>query len=307
MQKITPHLWFNTEAEEAVQFYTSLFNNGAVLSSTRYTETGKEVHGMEPGTVLTVEFEIEGYKMLALNGGPHFKITPAISFMVNFDPSREEAAEERLAAVWEKLSDGGTVLMPLDAYPFSKKYGWIQDRYGVTWQLILTDPDGEERPVIIPSLMFAGEVCGKAEEAIELYTSVFKDSKKGVLARYGKENAPDKEGTIMFGDYMLEGQWFAAMDSAQAHDFTFNEGVSLVVACATQEEIDYYWGRLSAHPEAEQCGWLKDTFGVSWQIVPEGMDKILNDPDTEKANRAMAAIFQMKKIDINALQKAMEG
>ncbi len=298
MQKITPHLWFDTNAEEAVQFYTSVFKNGKVGTMTRYPEAGKEVHGMEPGTVLTVEFEIEGYKLLALNGGPVFKFTPAISFILHC-PSKAEVDE-----MWAQLSAGGKELMPLDSYPFSERYGWVRDKYGLTWQLIFTERNAER--MIIPSLMFTGERAGKAEEAIQFYTDIFKDSEIGQINRYDADHAPDTEGTVMYADFTLAGQKFAAMDSAQAHDFTFNEAISLLVTCETQDEIDYFWEKLSAVPESEQCGWLKDKYGVSWQIAPKGMAEILNNPDKEKANRAMEAMLKMKKIDIEELRKAAE-
>ena len=146
----------------------------------------------------------------------------------------------------------------LDSYPFSERYGWLEDKYGLSWQLIYTNLEGEERPLIIPSLMFVGDICGKAEEASDFYLSVFKDSRRGALARYPAGMEPEQEGAIMFTDFKLEGQWFVAMDSAQTHDFAFNEAVSLIVRCKDQEEIDAYWDRLSAVPEAEQCGWIKD-------------------------------------------------
>src|SRR5699024_11651880 len=122
-------------------------------------------------------------------------------------------------------------------------------------------------PEIMPSFLFVGEQCGKAEEAMNFYLSVFKNTRPGEVARYPKNMEPDKEGTIMFSDFMLENQWFVANDSGQEHDFGFNEAISFMVYCNTQEEIDYYWTKLSAVPDAEQCGWLKDKFGVSWQIV----------------------------------------
>ncbi len=307
MQKIIPHLWFNTNAQEAVKFYTSIFQGGKTHATSYYPEVGQEIHHMPAGSLMTAEFEIEGYRMLALNGGPVFTFTPAISFMVNFDPSREEKAEEHLVELWEQLSQGGTALMELGVYPFSKKYGWIQDKYGVSWQLILTDPNGEERPKIIPSLMFAGDIAGKAEEAIEYYVSLFENSRKGQLAHYGAGQEPDKEGSLMFGDFTLEGQWFAAMDSAYAHAFTFNEAISLLVLCEDQEEIDHFWNALSAHPQSEQCGWLKDKYGVSWQISPKGMEELLNSEDKEKANKAMQAMLQMKKLDIAKLKEAFNS
>ena len=121
--------------------------------------------------------------------------------------------------------------MPLDKYPFSERYGWLQDKYGLSWQLILSNPEGEERPFIVPSLMFVGKVCGKAEESTNFYMSVFKNSRRGIVAHYPKGMEPDKEGTIMFTDFMIENQWFAAMDSARAHNFAFNEATSFMVYC----------------------------------------------------------------------------
>jgi predicted 3-demethylubiquinone-9 3-methyltransferase (glyoxalase superfamily) len=244
---------------------------------------------------------------MAISAGPLFKFNPSISFFLNFDPSRDKNARENLDALWEKLSQGGTVLMPLGKYPFSERYGWIEDKYGLSWQLILSNPEGEERPFIVPSLMFVGAVCGKAEEAVNFYLSVFKNSKRGIAARYPKGMEPDKEGTIMFSDFMLEGQWFAAMDSAREHSFNFNEAVSFMIYCDTQEEIDYYWEKLSAVPEAEQCGWLKDKYGVSWQVVPTAMDQMMSDGTPEQIARVTQAFLKMKKFDIAELKKAFEG
>ena len=297
-QKIIPHLWFDKNAEEAVKFYTSLFKGGKILNTTRYTEAGKDIHGMDAGEVMTVNFQIEGYNLIALNGGPLFKFTPAISFMVNC------TTKDEVDDLWSKLSVGGTALMPLDAYPFSERYGWIQDTYGLTWQLIYTDKIPQRK--IVPSLMFAGEQAGKAEEAMNFYISLFEDSRVGQIARYGADQAPDTEGTVMYADFTLAGQIFAAMDSAQAHAFTFNEAISLLVTCKDQEEIDHFWNALSAVPESEQCGWLKDRYGVSWQIAPEGMEQILNTSDTEKARKAMDAVLSMKKFDIAKLKEAVE-
>ncbi|MEK7615086.1 MAG: VOC family protein, partial [Patescibacteria group bacterium] len=208
--------------------------------------------------------------------------------------------------VWEKLMDGGKALMPLDKYPFSERYGWVQDKYGLSWQLIFTKPEGEERPRIIPSLLFVGDVCGKAEEASDFYFSVFKDGKRGMIARYGAEQAPDKEGSAMFTDFQLFGQWFAAMDSAHKHEFNFNEAISFIVNCETQEEIDEYWEKLSAVPESEQCGWLKDKYGMSWQIVPTLMGKMMTEGTPEQIARVTQAFLPMKKFDIAKLKKAYE-
>ena len=300
MQTITPHLWFDKEAREAAEFYVSLFPDSRVTNSTT-------LHDTPSGDSEIVSFELAGQSFMAISAGPLFKFNPSVSFIVNFDPSRDTNARENLDAVWEKLSQDGTALMPLDKYPFSERYGWVQDKYGLSWQLILTNPEGEERPFIIPSLMFVGEVAGRAEEAIKHYLSIFKNSKMGALARYGAGQEPDREGTVMFADFMLEGQWFAATDSAHEHKFAFNEAISFLVNCDSQEEIDYYWERLSADPQAEQCGWLKDKFGVSWQISSTALGEMLTNGTREQIDRVTQAFLPMKKLEIARLEKAYEG
>lgn len=160
-QKITTHLWFDTQAEEAAEFYVSIFGeNSGIDAITRYTDEGQDIHGMKTGTVMTVDFRLRGQSFIALNGGPHF---------------------------------------------------------------------------------------------------------------------------------------------------TFNEAISLVITCKNQDEIDYFWEKLSADPKAEQCGWLKDKYGVSWQVVPDGMNEMMNDEDPEKVKRTMQAVLGMKKLDISEIQKAFEG
>jgi predicted 3-demethylubiquinone-9 3-methyltransferase (glyoxalase superfamily) len=195
--------------------------------------------------------------------------------------------------------------MPLQAYPFSDRYGWVADRYGLSWQLSAAGDGATSH--IFPSLMFVGDRVGQAEAAINFYTSVFPDSKVGEISRYSSGQEPDKEGTITYGPFVLAGQDFAAMDSAQAHDFTFNEAISFIVNCKDQAEVDYYWNKLSAVPESEQCGWLKDKFGVSWQIVPMVLGELLTDPDGARADRVMEALLQMKKLDIRELRTAAKG
>ena len=300
MQKIVPHLWFNNQAKEAAEFYVSAFGGSSKINSII------TLRDTPSGDVDTVTFELLGHSFMAISAGPLFTFNPSISFFVNFDPSRDDSAQDNLDALWEKLSEGGTELMPLQEYPFSKRYGWIQDQYGLSWQLILTDPEGEPRPDIIPSLLYAGDGCGKAEEATDFYLSVFKNTRRGQIARYPAGMEPDQEGTIMFTDFMLNGEWFAAMDSAQEHSFSFNEAISLMVYCDTQEEIDDYWEKLSAVPEAEQCGWLKDRYGVSWQIVPRVMDEVMSKGTPEQMDRVVQAFLPMKKLIISELQRAYQ-
>jgi len=205
--------------------------------------------------------------------------------------------------------------MPLDAYPFSARYGWLQDKYGLSWQVIHSG-ESAVRQKLTPALMFVGNVSGKAEEAINFYVSVFKnvphhakigETKADVLARYGKGEEPDNEGAVRYAHFSLDGQGFGAMDSARAHQFAFNESISFIVPCDTQEEIDYFWGKLSADPKAEQCGWLKDKFGLSWQVSPAAMNELLGSTDQERVGRVMQAVLKMKKIDIAELKRAAAG
>lgn len=296
IQKIAPFLWFNDQAEEAVHFYTSVFNNTHINKVTRYSSEGANASGRKEGTVMTISFQIEGYEFVVLNGGPVFQITPVISFFVNCKSVQE------VETLWEKLSEGGMVMMELDKYPFSEKYGWIQDKFGVSWQLIF---QGREQK-IAPCFMFAGDQHLKAEEAITFYTSVFGHSEIIQLERYGKEVGP--EGAIVHARFTLDGQEFIAMDSHQALPYNFDPAISLVVNCETQAEVDYYWERLSegGFEGAQQCGWLQDKYGVSWQVVPVALGEMLSDPDREKSARVMQAMLQMKKIDLNVLKQAYD-
>lgn len=301
MQKIVPHLWFDTQATEAAEFYASAFGGDSAVTHRAV------IKDTPSGDCDVVTFRLRGFDFMGISAGPAFTFNPSISFMLNFDPSTNPQAREDLDALWEKLSEGGEALMPLDAYPFSERYGWIKDTYGVSWQLILTKPEGEPRPFIIPSLMFTGDKTGKADEAIDFYVSAFNDAKRGMTAPYPEGAAPEKDAKIMFAEFILEKQWFTAMDSGHMHDFTFNEAISLLVRCDTQEEINAYTDKLSAVPEAEQCGWLKDAYGVSWQISSSTWEKMMASGNQEGIDRAMQAFLRMKKVDLAALQKAYDG
>lgn len=293
MQKIVPHLWFDKEAAEAAKFYTSVFRDSKIIDTT-------QIHGTPSGTAEMVTIELTGQEFMLISAGPFFKFTPAISFLIACSTTEE------VETLWEQLSKGGTELMPLDAYPFSERYVWVADRYGLSWQ-IMHMGNNKITQKIIPTLMFTGDVCGKAEEAINTYSTVFSNANIGYILRYSGGDGPDKEGTIQHAGFILEGQEFAAMDSAYEHNFTFNEAISFIVYCDTQEEIDHYWGKLSAVPASEQCGWLKDKFGLSWQIVPVIMKEMMREKDPEKLAQVTAAFLKMKKFDIAELKKAYEG
>jgi predicted 3-demethylubiquinone-9 3-methyltransferase (glyoxalase superfamily) len=292
MEKITPHLWFDNNAEEAAKFYTSIFKNSKIKNVTT-------LHNTPSGTVEIFTVELLGQEFTLISAGPLFKFNPSVSFLVAC------STKEEVDSLWKKLSEGGTALMELAEYPFSEKYGWMQDKYGLSWQVMFMG-DRKIKQRIIPTLMFVGKQCGKAEEAINFYALVFGSARVGDILRYSKGEEPDKEGTVKHAAFMLEGQEFAAMDSARGHNFAFNEAISFMVHCETQKEIDYYWEKLSADPKAEQCGWLKDKYGLSWQIVPNLMDEMLKDNDNKKIAQVTEAFLQMKKLDIAKLKKAYE-
>ncbi len=293
MQKITPCLWFNQNAEEAVQFYSSAFKNSKTLNTTRYGEAGSEASGQPQGSVMTVTFELEGQEFTALNGGPHFKFTPAVSFFVNCE--NEQGIDE----LWAKLSAGGSVLMGLDKYPFSKKFGWVQDKYGVSWQMTLTG----QKTKISPFLLFVGEQNGKAEEAMTFYTSLFENSGITKVVPYGAGQG-EKEGNVQHAVFSLGGQELMAMESGRDHRFAFTPAISLFVKCETQAEVDRLWNGFTEHGEAGQCGWLTDAYGVSWQIVPKVLPEMLLDRNPRKSETVMRAMVQMNKLDIDTLKQA---
>ncbi len=148
----------------------------------------------------------------------------------------------------------------------------------------------------------------EAEEAAQFYTSIFKNSSIGSISRYPKEGFEVHgmpEGTAMTVTFKLEGQEFIALNGGPI--FKFNEAISFVINCADQSEVDYFWDKLSAVPESEQCGWVKDKFGLSWQIIPKQLGELMSDPDKEKSGRVMQAMLKMKKIDIAKLKEAYDG
>jgi predicted 3-demethylubiquinone-9 3-methyltransferase (glyoxalase superfamily) len=291
MQKITSFLWFDNQAEEAMNFYTAIFKDAKIGNVSRYGEAGPG----PAGSVMTAAFQLAGQEFMALNGGPQYTFTPAISFFVNCE------TEPEVDELWAKLTEGGTVLMELGNYPFSEKFGWVADKFGVSWQLMLA---GQPQK-ITPFLMYIGEQQGKAEEAMNFYTSLFQNSGINNIVRYGP-GEEETEGTVVHAAFSLNGQEFMAMDSGQEHAFTFTPAISFFVNCATQGEVDELWDKLSQGGEPGPCGWLKDKYGVSWQIIPTILGELLSDPDPAKSQRVMAAMLQMSKIDIDALKQAYE-
>jgi predicted 3-demethylubiquinone-9 3-methyltransferase (glyoxalase superfamily) len=277
-KNLYPCLWFDGDAKAAAEFYCSVFNHSKIISD----------------NPMVVRFEIEGKLIMGLNGGPMFRISPAISLFVTCETNEE------IDTIWNKLIDGGSAMMPLDQYPWSKKYGWVKDKFGMTWQLNLSNlPEGGQK--IIPNFLFSGKQYGKAQEAMKHYTSIFPDSEIHHLEIY-QEGEPQPAGNLKFGHFDLQNEFFSAMDGPGGEELQFSEGFSLVVECATQEEIDHYWNKLTEGGSESQCGWLKDKFGVSWQIVPTVLAQLMSD--REKSPRVLQAFLKMKKFDIETLLNA---
>jgi predicted 3-demethylubiquinone-9 3-methyltransferase (glyoxalase superfamily) len=293
MQKITPHLWFDKEAREAAEFYTSIFPDSSVTNVTTLQDTPS-------GDADIVSFVLSGQAFMGISAGPLFKFNPSISFHVKCE------TKDEVDTIWNKLSEGGAVLMELGAYPFSERYGWVQDKFGLSWQIDYSGASNLKQK-ITPAIMFVGNVCARAEEAVNFWTSVFPAAKVDAILRFGKGEEPDQEGTLKHATFSLHGQEFGAIASAHEHRFAFNEAISFIVRCDNQDEIDYYWNELSAVPEAEQCGWLKDKFGLSWQITPAAMDEMMQNGTPEQIGRVTQAFLPMKKFDIAKLREAYEG
>lgn len=274
---IYPCLWFDGQAKAAADFYCSAFGEAKITNE----------------NPLVIILELSGQKFMYLNGGPMFKPNPSISFFVNCETLEE------IELKWAVLSEGGMIMMPLDYYPWSKeKYGFCQDKFGVCWQVMQGSMGGQK---FVPALMFTQDKAGKAEDAINFYTDIFDDAKICSISRY-LPGEPDLEGSIKHAQFTLNEQYFVAFDSSAPHQFKFDEGVSLVVECDTQVQIDYLWDKLTDGGQENQCGWLKDKFGVSWQIVPKILAQLMSNP--EKSPKVIAAFMKMKKFDIQKLIEA---
>ena len=293
MKKISPHLWFDTEAKEAAAFYTSLFDDSKILTTRTLCHTPS-------GDADIVSFELAGQPFMAISAGPLFKFNPSVSFLVACE------SKDEVDSLWDRLIEGGSALMPIDSYPFSARFGWLQDRFGLSWQIMLAD-GSEITQKIVPTLLFVGDVAGKAEEAITFYASVFGRTEIGSIMRYGAGEEPETEGTVKHASFEIEGFHLAAMDSEREHAFAFNEAISFVVSCDSQAEIDRYSDLLSAVPEAEQCGWLKDAYGLSWQIVPRAMEEMMANADEATLARVVEAFLPMKRFDLAKLEDAFAG
>jgi len=252
---IFPCLWYDGDAKESADFYCQVFG-GTITTD----------------TPVVLNIELFGQKLMLLNGGHQFKKNASVSFMVLCE------TEEEVEKYWSPLSENGLVLMELGEYPWSKKYGWVRDRFGVTWQVYLGEKQGEQK--IIPTLMFIHKNNGKAMEAMELYTEVFPNSKIGNVLKYGDgvgNESHEIPENVQNAHFEIDDYSFFCMDNSYDHEFDFNEGISIVVMTDNQEQTDHLWNSLTKDGGRESmCGWLKDKFGMSWQIVPKKLVVILD-------------------------------
>lgn len=292
IHKLVPHLWFNKEAKEAAGFYTSLFSNSEVRDITT-------ISGTPSGDVDIVSFKLSGISFMAISAGPIFKLNPSISFYVYC------GSDDEIKRLYKSLSENGSVLMSLDKYPWSSKYAWVQDKYGVSWQLDIDTIKSEQK--IAPSILFVNEKAGKVKEAVSFYCSIFPDSKL-LMESPWDQSAGMPEDSLLFAQFKLNGYIFNTMSGGTIkHEFDFNEAISFMVYCKDQKEIDYYWEKLTEGGSEQPCGWVKDKFGVSWQIVPSEMIEMMRTKDKMQLARITDVMLKMGKLDLELLRKAFDN
>jgi predicted 3-demethylubiquinone-9 3-methyltransferase (glyoxalase superfamily) len=270
---IHPCIWYNGNAKEAATFYCQLFPQSKITTE----------------TPMVIKWELAGQTFMGLNGGPMFKPNPSISFLVICEDDNE------IEMLWQKLSADAKIMMPINKYDWSDRYGFLQDKFGLAWQ-IMKGNYSDVNQKITPTLLFVGNNFGKAEAAVKYYTEIIQPSAIDGMLLYTENEGP-AAGSVKHSQYVLDGKVFMAMDGFGEHQFHFSEGVSFVIECANQEEIDYFWYTLTSNGGQESmCGWLKDKFGVSWQIIPKDIGTIIAHPETGQG--AMQALMKMKKIEI---------
>jgi len=276
---IYPCVWFESKATDAADFYVRSLPETLITSSNQ---------------VVTM-LSIMNQPFMLINGGPNFVPNPSISFMLM------HSDEQVIERMWERLLEGGKILMALDSYPWSPRYGWVEDKYGVSWQLYLATED-QITQSLTPTLLYCQSEMGRAEEAIKTYTTLFPNSSIEGILKYGAEQ-PTLKGLVQHAQFDIDGFTLMAMDGDEGHRFSFSDGVSLVVMCADQVEVDKYWIGLTSDGGSEgRCGWLKDRYGVSWQIVPNRLLELMQDKT--KAAKVNNALMKMNKIIILELEEA---
>lgn len=292
MRQIAIQLCFNDQAEEAVKYYTKIFNN---------SEITREIHyPMPEGETVAYGFTIENQAFAALNGEDDTKMNPSFSLMVSLDTAEE------VDALYAELAKGGKDLMSLDAYPFSERYAWVEDQFGLSWQIMLA-PDVPKNHKIRVSLLFAGQYCGQAEQALKDYATIFQKAAPGQIHYYQEDETQDARAKVKYAELNVGDQQLVFMDHGFASDEVFSKAISFQIVAGAQSEVDYYWDKLSADEGAESMGWLKDRHGISWQVVPQAYLQIMETATETQKKRVLEALFKMKKMNVANLENAKFG
>lgn len=282
--KFAPCLWVDNQVEEMTELYTKVFENGKPLKTLYFLE---DAHG-KIGDILTQSVQLANQEFILLNGGPEFKATPSISYMVTC------TSETQLQVLWQELSEGGKLLMNLVIYPGVGQFGWLEDRFGISWQFSLDQSSSSQK--ITPCFMFSGEQYGNASRAVAEWIEVFQSGE--ILEHYSNEDS-----TTKLAKFTLHQQEFMAMDSAVDHNFTFSLANSFYVYCENQKEIDRLWTAITSKGTEMPCGWMGDRFGVAWQTVTRDMDTMLDRKNLTKALAVTQAVYGMMKIDSEELRR----
>ncbi|PZP41316.1 MAG: hypothetical protein DI598_18360 [Pseudopedobacter saltans] len=209
-------------------------------------------------------------------------------------------SEQELKSIWDRLVVDGKIMMELKDYAWSPLYGWLEDQYGVCWQLSL-GKISEVGKSIVPFLMFCDQQQGNAAEAIAFYQGLMSPQQEPFIVHYAPEQV-HINATVVHSRFYIGKNLFMAMDGGVPQPFNFDEGVSFAIHCQNQEEVDYYWDKITAKGTESVCGWCKDQFGISWQIVPVQIYEILKDP--ERRENFFRIMTKMKKLIISDLEKA---
>ncbi|WP_373075361.1 VOC family protein [Zeaxanthinibacter enoshimensis] len=272
---IYPCIWFNEGAQEVAAFYTQVFPNSRYLSE------------RDP----VIEIDLHGTRFMLLQGGPAFSPNAAVSYFVYC------GSEEEIDRLYAELSEGGSVLMPLDSYDWTSRYAWVQDKFGVNWQLDIDDIRSDQK--IVPALLFSNEKKLAVKEARDFYTGIFDPSRLLMETPYPPgHDMPG--GTLLFAQFRIRDVIFNFLSNPMPAEFDFCPGNSFVLECKDQQELDKYWEELGKEGAYSQCGWLEDKYGLSWQVIPSELPSLLSDPD--RAAEVMERLLKMQKLEIAELK-----
>jgi predicted 3-demethylubiquinone-9 3-methyltransferase (glyoxalase superfamily) len=270
--EIFPCIWMNNNAKEAVSFYSTVFNKVTITSENNFA----------------IKATLENTNFLFLNGGNIYTPNSAVSYYYYANDLNATKAS------YHKFIDAGaTIIMPFGAYPWSANYAFIIDHFGVSWQIEADSINNNQK--IVPTLLFANDKKTWVKKAITYYTEIFTNATILLEASHAP-NAPIKAGSLLFAQIKLNSFIINAMSSTMNHNYDFGPGNSFVITCTNQEEIDYYWDKLGQNGKYSQCGWLSDSLGISWQIVPHNLNELLQHPTN--STKSQIALRSMQKITI---------